>query len=79
MDEGVLAPGRVSFSIIIFLQHVAEFKHIFEHFTTPVNQSLQKKKDAEAAFKSHEEKDAFTKTTEAQEDEEKKEKQMSKK
>lgn len=27
MDDNILAPGR----------HVAEFKHIFEHFTTPTN------------------------------------------
>ena len=35
-DENILAPGR----------HVAEFKHIFEHFSTPViDKSLQSKKE----------------------------------
>lgn len=35
VDENVLAPGR----------HVAEFKHIFEHFTTPMTDNKDKKKD----------------------------------
>ena len=55
MDENILAPGR----------HVAEFKHIFEHFTTPMNAiDKQKKKDEDKKAGTGDDKDAFTKTTE---------------
>lgn len=35
-DDDILAPGRVNYCDINCFQHVAEFKHIFEHFTTPM-------------------------------------------
>lgn len=74
MDENILAPGRVRKCFLIILQHVAEFKHIFEHFTTPMNQNDIKIKRKEDEKRNNEEKDAFTKTTELHEGEEKKEK-----
>jgi len=58
---------------------VAEFKHIFEHFTTPIGNGEKKDKKKEEDKKVGEGKDAFTKTTEQHQEEEKKERQMSKK
>ena len=52
---------------------MAEFRHVFEHFTTPMNQlGLKKKEDEKKGYDSN--KDAFTKTTELQAEEERKEK-----
>ena len=65
MDENILAPGRVRLACLdkIGLQHVAEFRHVFEHFTTPMNELSSKKKEDEK--RGHDSsKDAFTKTTE---------------
>ncbi len=63
MDENILAPGRVRLLKLNNLQHVAEFKHIFEHFTTPIAGDKKDKKKEEDK-KGDQDKDAFTKTTE---------------
>ena len=76
MDESLIgANGRVSFYFIYFLQHIAEFKHVFEHFATQAANTEKKQKE-DTKGDSDEEEDAFTKTDKKVK---KEEKQMSKK
>lgn len=62
-----MAPGRVKILYYIFLiQHVAEFKHIFEHFTANTQNERRKKEDSKLVDGDGQEgKDAFTKATES--------------
>ena len=77
MDDNILAPGRVIIYWHLLLQHIAEFKHIFEHFTTPMIDS-QKDTKQDRKLSNDEGKDVFTKTTKMHQDK-KAEKQLSKK
>jgi len=62
MEDNALAPGR----------HVAEFKHIFEHFTTPMNDKNQLKKEDEKSKNKEEELQKKEKVSEEDEAEEEK-------
>lgn len=80
VDENILAPGRVSIHILIIIkQHVAEFKHIFEHFTVPSTTDKAKKGEDKKESK-EEAKDVFAKNEEDEDyEEKKKETKLSKK
>ena len=61
MDESSISTGRVRLnSILTFQQHIAEFKHVFEHFSTPM---VEKKSKDEVDNNKEDGKDAFTKAT----------------
>ncbi len=60
MDESAIGSGRVRHLHNIFLQHIAEFKHVFEHFTTP---TAEKRSKDDSENVKEDGKDAFTKAT----------------
>lgn len=61
MDESSIGTGRVRFNQEqSFLQHIAEFKHVFEHFSTPM---ADKKSKDDGDNNKEDGKDAFTKAT----------------
>ena len=61
MDESSIGTGRVRFIYeYSFLQHIAEFKHVFDHFSTPMT---EKKSKDDGDNNKEDGKDAFTKAT----------------
>lgn len=61
MDESAIGSGRVRHLCLTnHFQHIAEFKHVFEHFTTPI---AEKKSKEESENVKEDGKDAFTKAT----------------
>lgn len=60
--ESILAPGRVScftFNYSLHLQHVAEFKHVFDFFTTPTAADKAKKAEEDKKNLKDDSKDVF--------------------